>query len=141
MVEKKLLECEIKNKIRQLFKNKKVKITKLSVNLGYNKSFLSNIFHQEDKFFNLEHIEKICTALNYPIAKLFTDDVCSQEKQTIPKITQNQAEDDDPMKEALLKMFRGLSPKQRGILLGFAGELRLAEVMPPKASKKESAAQ
>lgn len=136
MVEKKLLEYKIKNKIRQLLKVKKIKITQLSADLGYNKSFLSNIFHQEGKFFNLEHIEKICGALNYPVAKLFEDDVCSPKEappsQSIPKTS---------LEEALLEMFRGLSPQHRGGLIGYAEELRLTEVMSRRETKKVPAAQ
>lgn len=120
MVEKKILECKIKNKIRQLLKDKKVKITQLSADLGYNKSFLSNIFHQEGKFFNLEHIEKICAALEYPVAKLFEDDVSSQEGQA-----EYQA---DPLAGCLLEMFKELSPKAKGDLLGYAEALKIQEL-------------
>lgn len=45
------------------------------------------------------------------------------------------------LEEALLKMFRGMSPQHRGGLIGYAEELRLTEVMPRREIKKASAGQ
>lgn len=43
-----------------------------------------------------------------------------------------------PLEGVLAEIFRGLSPEHKGKLLGVAEELRLAETMPPKASKKRT---
>ncbi len=48
---------------------------------------------------------------------------------------------DSPFKKVLVEIFRGLSPEQKGKLLGVAEELRLVEVTPQKTSKKAQAAQ
>lgn len=127
-----LLAAKIKNKIRLLLDAKKVKRSHLSVELGYNKHFLATILYQETKFFNLEHIQKICDALDYPVAKLFEDDVCLEEEKHTPLITGQE--------EILLEIYRGLSPAHKLDIISFAGERRLSEAILPKASKKGNAA-
>lgn len=111
-----LLATKIKNKIRTLLDEKKVKKSRLSVELGYNKHFLTTILYQDTKFFNLEHIDRICAALNYPVARLFEDDTYPQEEQADPSTT---------LERALLALFRELSPANKGDIIGFAEELRL----------------
>lgn len=123
-----LLAIKIKNKIKTLLDKKKVKKSRLSVELGYNKHLLTTILYQKDKFFNLNHIEKICAALEYPVARLFEDD---QEEQASPALGQE---------KTLLEIFRGLSRAHKLDVISFAGGRRLAEAPPPKASKKDSAA-
>lgn len=135
-----MLKAEIKNKIKQLLKEKKVNKAELSRSLGKDKTFINSIICGKNSFFSLEHIEKICTALDYPVAKLFEDGVNSPEEQILSalgQITQNPA---DPIEWALVEIFRGLSPKHKGKLVGVAEDLRLAEAIPPKVSKKASAA-
>lgn len=123
MREKKIHEAEIKRKINHLISAKGEKKNKLSVRMGYSSNFLSSILGNENKFFNIAHIYKICAALNYPVANLFEDEdkACSQQEQAVP-VTQNQA---DPLERALLTMFRELSPAHKGDVIGFAEELRL----------------
>lgn len=65
------LRSKIKRNIKELFDQKKIKITSFSENLGYSRGFFASILGKPDKFFNLEHIEKICEALNYPVHLLF----------------------------------------------------------------------
>lgn len=137
MGEKKLLHTKLKNKIKQIIEEKKVNKARLSVSLGYEKNFLNTYFSKPDKFFNLEHIEKICAALDYPVAELFEDDSYPQEEIPPGRVVQNQA---DPIEWALVEIFRGLSPKHKGKLVGVAEDLRLAEAIPPKIPKKASAA-
>ncbi len=67
------LEVKIKNKIKQLIDEKKIKITKLSADMGYHPTFLNSILGKEGKFFNLEQVGRFCTALNYPVSQLFAD--------------------------------------------------------------------
>lgn len=57
------------------------------------------------------------------------------QKEQSPKqiVAQEQA---DPVEEALIKMFRGLSPKDRGDLIGKAEELKIKDLR-----KKDPAAQ
>lgn len=55
------------------------------------------------------------------------------ERATPSQAAQNQA---DPVEEALVKMFRGLSPKDRGDLIGKAEELKIKDLR-----KKDPAAQ
>lgn len=132
------MRIKIKHKIKELLEEKNVNKTELSVNIGKEKSFINSILSQPNKFFNLEHIEKICAALNYPVAKLFEDGISSQKEQPPSQVTQNQA---DPMLWALIKVYGGLSPEHRGTLRDVAEELRLTEAIPQRESKKESAAQ
>ncbi len=129
------MRIKIKNKIKDLLEEKNVNKTELSVKIGKEKSFISSILSQPNKFFNLEHIEKICATLNYPVAKLFEDNVISQEKT--PPI---QADSKTPLEKAVLGILRGLSPKHRGDLIGYAEELRLTEVIPRRETKKAGAA-
>lgn len=131
MIKKNSIDVRIKNKIKQLLEEKKVKKTQLSLNLGYSKSFLNTVLGKPNSFFNLEHIEKICDVLDYPIAKLFADDTNFQEEQVVPATSQE---------EVLLEIYRGLSPTHKLDVIGFAGECRLAEAVPPRASKKGTAA-
>lgn len=49
--------------------------------------------------------------------------------------------DTSPLEGALVEVFRGLSPKHKGELLGVAEKLRLVEVKPPRTPKKAGAAQ
>lgn len=125
------LEHRIKLKIKQLIKAKKMKKSHLSVMIGYNKGFISTVLGDSKKFFNLEHIEKICTALDYPVARLFENSINSQEEQTLPAPGQE---------EVLLEIFRGLSPEYKLDVISFAGKFRLAEAIPSRTSKKASAA-
>jgi transcriptional regulator with XRE-family HTH domain len=131
MHEKKIHEAEIKRKIKDLISASGEKKTKLSMRIGYSPNFLNSILGNEKSFFNITHIYKICAALDYPVAKLFEDDVCSQEEQAVPATGQE---------EVLLKIYRGLSSTHKLDVVGFAGERRLAEAQPPKASKKAIAA-
>lgn len=124
------------NKIKQLRKEKNITQRALSDILGCDQAFISKIERGVSSF-NLEHLEKICTALNYPIARLFEDDAYPQEEIPPGRVAQNQA---DPMEWALVEVFRGLSSRHKGKLLGVAEELRLAEAIPPKVSKKAGAA-
>lgn len=130
------MRIKIKLKIKELLEEKNVNKTELSVNIGKEKSFINSILSQPNKFFNLEHIEKICAALNYPVAKLFEDDVCSQKKTPSRQVAQNLA---DPMLWALIKVYEGLSFKHKGTLRDVAEELRLTEALPQRELKKESA--
>ena len=57
------------------------------------------------------------------------------------KIHPSHANPKTPLEEAVLGILRGLSPKHRGDLIGYAEELRLTEVIPRRESKKVSAAQ
>lgn len=60
------------------------------------------------------------------------------------QVSAPQAEYDDPktpLEAAFLKMFRGLSPIHKGDAVGFVEDLRLAEAIPPRETKKGSAAQ
>lgn len=129
------MRIKIKNKIKDLLEEKNVNKTELSVKIGKEKSFISSIFSQSNKFFNLEHIEKICAALNYPVAKLFEDDAISPEEAP-----SSQANPKTPLEEAFLGILRGLSPKHKGDLIGYAEELRLTEVIPRRKLKKVDAA-
>ncbi len=72
-IHKTALEARIKNKIKQLLDEKKIKITRFSEDIGYSRGFISSILGKPKKFFNLEQIEKICFALDYPVARLFAD--------------------------------------------------------------------
>lgn len=133
---KNLLGIEIKNKIKELLEIKKstpgFKITDFSVTLGYSRGFINSTLSNKAKFFNLEHIEKICIALDYPVAKLFEDDVSSQEGQS------PQVDPLTPLERALLAMFRELSPQDKGGLLGRAEELKTKEAFLEERKRKEA---
>lgn len=136
MREKKIKEAEIKRKIKELISASGEKKTKLSVRIGYSSNFLNSILGDETKFFNITHIYRICTALDYPVAKLFEGDVSSQEPPAPSQVVQPQA---DPLERALILMFRELSPKGKGDVLGKIEELKMQEVLLEKRRRKEAA--
>lgn len=67
------LKAKIKRKVKEILNEKKVNKTGLSEKLGYEKTFINAVLSKPDKFFNLDHIEKICAALDYPVSQLFAD--------------------------------------------------------------------
>lgn len=135
--EKKIHAAEIKRKIKDLISASGEKKTKLSVRIGYSPNFLNSILGDKTKFFNITHIYRICAALDYPVAKLFEDDTYPQEKILPGQVAQPPT---NPLEQALLEIYRGLSPSHKLDVIGFAGERRLAEAPPLKASKKDTAA-
>lgn len=132
------IESQIKKKIKQLLVEKKVNKSQLSLSMDYNKNFLSYILCTDTKFFNLEHIEKICNALDYPVARLFEEDnICPKEgSPTFESPSQPQS---DPLERAMLEMFRKLSSQGKGELLGDAEELQMREIRETTKDKKEVA--
>ncbi len=135
MKEKNLLTQEIASKIKQLMEEKNLSQRRLANKSGIKEGYLGYLLRGKKRF-NLIHIEKICAALNYPVAKLFEDNVISQE-ETPP----NQADPKTSLEEALLGMFRRMSPRHRGDLIGYTEELLLSEAIPRRESKKAGAAQ
>jgi transcriptional regulator with XRE-family HTH domain len=68
-----MLEGNIKNRIKELLEENNIKKTRLSVEMGYSPTFLNSIIGNKKSIFNIEHIEKICGAINYPVSQLFAD--------------------------------------------------------------------
>lgn len=114
-VEHILIETNIKNKIKYLLNEKKVKITSFSLKIGYSRSFLSTILTTEEKFFNLEHIEKICNALNYPVWKLFKEE--SQEEKEKANVLEAKALSLENVTDSLKKALAEIESLSN--LLGF----------------------
>ncbi len=137
MDKKSLLSLRIANKVKELKREKKLTNDFLAEAMGIGEAYVRTLLRGEKRF-NLIHIEKLCAALDdYPVARLFEDDTYPQEEISPGRIAQNQA---DPMEWALVEVFRGLSSRHKGEMLGVAEDLRLAEAIPPRASKKASAA-
>lgn len=125
-----MLKTVIAQKIKEIRTQKKLSQRYLAGILGCNNGFICQV-EKGKSFYNLEHIEKICAALDYPVAKLFEDDVCLREEPATPTTSQE---------KVLLEIYKGLSSDHKLDVIGFAGERRLAEVIPPRASKKAKAA-
>lgn len=68
-----MLKAEIKNKIKQLLKEKKVNKAELSRSFGKDKTLINSIIYGKNSFFSLDHVEKICAAIDYPVYKLFLE--------------------------------------------------------------------
>lgn len=128
-----MLKTIIAQKIKQLRKEKKLSQKYLARILECNNGFICQV-EKGKSFYNLEHIEKICAALDYPVAKLFEEGVCLKEKEG----AQASQETTDPMEKALVEVYRQLSSRQKGELLGTAEDLRHTEA---QVSKKATAAQ
>lgn len=120
MKEKNLFTKEIANKIKQLLDEKNLSQRVLADKSGIKEGYLGYLLRGEKRF-NLIHIEKICAALEYPVAKLFEDSVNSHEEQAT-------SEYETPLEWALLAMFRELSPKDKGDILGKIEELKIKEL-------------
>ena len=137
MKEKNLLSNEIASKIKQLMKKKNLSQRRVAKESGIKEGYLGYLLRGEKRF-NLIHIEKICVALDYPVAKLFEDIL--PEQPSISPVTSPLAEHGTPLELALIEVFRGLSSKHKGALLSVAEDLRLTEAIPSKVLKKERAA-
>lgn len=61
------------NKIKQLRQEKNITQKSLSDVLGCDQAFISKVERGVSSY-NLEHIEKLCTALNHPVHLLFMGD-------------------------------------------------------------------
>lgn len=112
-----MLELIIKNKIKHLIVEKKIKKSRLSLDLGYSKGFINTMLRGEKKFFNLEQIEKICNALDYPVWKLFKKEGGEELSSGMLILAESEAENiysvDGPDLSEIRKKLNGLDRKSR----------------------------
>ncbi|MEE9356473.1 MAG: hypothetical protein V3U75_12860 [Methylococcaceae bacterium] len=125
---KNLLPGKIKPKIKELIDRKVDNITKFSTDLGYSKGFITSILGKSDKFFNLEHIEKICATLNYPVWKLFIEE---EQQQGTPLTKEEQK---------LLKTIKELSTDGVILIMAEAVKRKEQEEQQRGLGKKANAA-
>lgn len=114
-----LLTAQVANKIMQLKAEKKLTNRYISQASGISEAYLGDLLRGKKRF-NLIHIEKICIALDYPVAKLFEEDVCLEEEKQIPPAS---AQDN----KVLLDIFADLTPAAQGDVISFAWERRIGE--------------
>ncbi len=129
-----MIKRVLANKIKQLRKEKNITQKSLSDILGCDQAFISKVERGVSSY-NLEHIEKICAALNYPVARLFEDDAYLHEEIPPGQVAQPQAITEKDW--VLIELFEGLSADEQERVWGIMEGLRLAGTM---ASKKGSAA-
>lgn len=123
-----MLKAQIKNKIKQLLDEKKVNKAELSRSFKKDKTFINSILCGKNTFFSLDHIEKICKALDYSVYKLFMEkeDILTEKRKT-------------PTQQVLTETMDILSDKEQKKVLRFA--LERQEVQQWGLGKKADAPQ
>ena len=123
-----MLKAQIKNKIKQLLDEKKVNKAELSRSFKKDKTFINSILCGKNTFFSLDHIEKICKALDYSVYKLFMEkeDILIEKKKT-------------PTQQVLMETTDMLSDEEQKKVLRFA--LERQEIQQRGLGKKAIAPQ
>lgn len=130
------IEDIVLNNIKRLQAKWGLKDKELAEMMGVSPSHFSQII-RKDRGLLFKHLNKLCNALNYSAHNLFTESAFPQEELPPGQVAQNPA---DPIEGALVEIFRGLTPRHKGKLIGVAEDLRLSEALPPRKSKKVSGA-
>lgn len=117
-----MLKEKLGKKIIGLAKEKGLSQIRLAEIIGVSQSYISRVKNGVE-YLNLDRVEAICAALDYPVAKLFEDDVCLEEEPP-----PNHAEPGTPLERVMLVMFRELSSAHKGELLGKAEEFKIQEL-------------